>query len=54
MPDFRHAPEVERILNEDPNFEMKENPTEEEIRENKKWGNEVRSSPVVQFMAQNR
>lgn len=51
MPDYRHAPEVERILNEDPNFEKKENPTEEEIRENQKWWNEFRSSPVVQFLA---
>ena len=51
MPDYRHAPEVERILNEDPNFEKKENATEEEIRENEKWWNEFRSSPVVQFMA---
>ncbi|CBI18120.3 hypothetical protein VitviT2T_011830 [Vitis vinifera] len=51
MPNYRHAPEVERILNEDPNFEKKENPTEEEIRENEKWWNEFRSSPVVQFLA---
>ena len=51
MPDFRHAQEVERILNEDPNFEKKENPTEEEIKENKKRWNEFRSSLVVQFMA---
>lgn len=51
MPNYRHAPEVERILNEDPNFEKKENPTEEEIRENQKWWNEFRSSPVVQFLA---
>ena len=39
MPDFRHAPEVERILNEDPNLEKKENQTEEEIKENKRWWN---------------
>ena len=29
----------------------KENLTEEEIRENKKWWNEFRSNPVVQLMA---
>lgn len=52
-PDFRHAPEVERILNEDdPIFEKKENPTQEEIEENDKWLAEFRESPVVQFLAQ--
>lgn len=50
-PDYRHTPEVERILNEDPIFEKKENPTPEEIEENKKWWEEFRSSPVVKFLA---
>lgn len=51
-PDFRHTPEVDRILNEDPVFEEKENPTPEEIEENEKWWTEFRESPLVQFLAQ--
>lgn len=49
-PDYRHTPEVERILNEDPVFEKKENPTPEEIEENKRWWKEFRESPVVEFL----
>ncbi|KAL3622746.1 Protein TIC 56, chloroplastic [Castilleja foliolosa] len=52
LPDYRHTPEVERILQEDPVAEKKENPTREEIEENEKWWAEFRSSPVVQFLAQ--
>ncbi|KAK6125990.1 hypothetical protein DH2020_040298 [Rehmannia glutinosa] len=52
LPDYRHAPEVERILQEDPVVEKKENPTQEEIEENEKWWAEFRGSPVVQFLAQ--
>ncbi|KAL3531659.1 hypothetical protein ACH5RR_005180 [Cinchona calisaya] len=37
LPDYRHTPEVERILNQDPIFEKKENPTPEDIEENEKW-----------------
>ncbi|GKV06097.1 hypothetical protein SLEP1_g18028 [Rubroshorea leprosula] len=51
LPDYRHTPEVEKILNEDPLFEKKENPTEEEIKENEKWWERFRTSPVVQFLA---
>ncbi|CAN6576077.1 unnamed protein product [Malus baccata var. baccata] len=51
-PDYRHAPEVEKILNEDPIFEKKENPTEEELRENERFWKEFRESPVVKFLAQ--
>ncbi|GLT92760.1 hypothetical protein SLE2022_105820 [Rubroshorea leprosula] len=51
LPDYRHTPEVEKILNEDPVFEKKENPTEEEIKENEKWWERFRTSPVVQFLA---
>lgn len=43
---------MEKILNEDPIFEKKENPTEEEIEENDKWWAEFKESPVVQFLAQ--
>ncbi|KAL3753538.1 hypothetical protein ACJRO7_000874 [Eucalyptus globulus] len=50
LPDYRHTPEVEKILNEDPVFEAKENPTEQEVRENERWWQDFRSSPVVQFM----
>ncbi|CAL9002882.1 unnamed protein product [Prunus brigantina] len=50
-PDYRHAPEVDKILSEDPIFEKKENPTEEELRENEKFWKEFRESPVVQFLA---
>lgn len=50
LPDYRHTPEVEKILNEDPIFEKKENPTEEEIKENEEWWKEFRASPVVQFL----
>lgn len=49
-PDYRHAPEVEKILNEDPVYEKKENPTPEELEENEKWWNQFRSSPVVEFL----
>ncbi|KAK9073041.1 hypothetical protein SSX86_007363 [Deinandra increscens subsp. villosa] len=50
-PDYRHTPEVERILNEDPIFEKKENPTREEIEENERWLKGFRESPVVKFLA---
>ncbi|XP_057524323.1 protein TIC 56, chloroplastic [Amaranthus tricolor] len=50
LPDYRHAPEVDKILKEDPVFEHKENPKPEEIEENNKWWEEFRSSPVVQFL----
>ncbi|CAH9071521.1 unnamed protein product, partial [Cuscuta epithymum] len=49
--DYRHSLEVEKILKEDPVFEKKENPTEEEIGENEKWLTELMESPVVQFLA---
>ncbi|CAA3025272.1 Hypothetical predicted protein [Olea europaea subsp. europaea] len=52
LPDYRHTPEVERILNEDPAIEKKENPTQEEIEENEKWWADLRASPVAQFLAQ--
>ncbi|KAL6519519.1 Protein TIC 56, chloroplastic [Orobanche gracilis] len=51
LPDYRHSPEVERILQEDTISEKKENPTQEEIEENEKWWAEFRASPVVQFLA---
>lgn len=50
LPDYRHTPEVERILNEDLFFEKKDNPTQKEIEENEEWWREFRSSPVVQFL----
>ncbi|CAK7343784.1 unnamed protein product [Dovyalis caffra] len=50
LPDYRHTPEVEKVLNEDPIFEKKENPTPEEIEENEKWWAEFRASPVVKFL----
>lgn len=50
LPDVRHTPEVEKILNEDPVFDNKENPTQEELEANKKWWEEFRNSPVVQFL----
>lgn len=50
LPDYRHTPEVEKILSEDPIFERKENPTEEEIKENEEWWKAFRGSPVVQFL----
>ncbi|PIN26341.1 hypothetical protein CDL12_00927 [Handroanthus impetiginosus] len=50
LPDYRHTPEVERILQDDPVAEKKENPTQEEIEENEKWWAQFRASPVVQFM----
>ncbi|XP_031284942.1 protein TIC 56, chloroplastic [Pistacia vera] len=51
LPDYRHTPEVEKILSEDPIFEKKENPTEEEIKENEEWWNAFRTSPLVQFLS---
>ncbi|XP_030927190.1 protein TIC 56, chloroplastic [Quercus lobata] len=51
IPDYRHTPEVEKILNSDPIFERKENPTPEEIRENEEFWARFRASPVVQFLA---
>lgn len=50
LPDYRHTPEVEKILKEDPVFEKKENPTEEEIKENERILQEIKSSPVMQFL----
>lgn len=50
LPDYRHTPEVEKFLNEDPFFEKKENPTPEEIEQEEKWWQEFRSSPVIQFL----
>lgn len=49
-PDYRHTPEVDRILAEDPVFEERKDATPEEIEENKKWWEEFRESPVVQFL----
>ncbi|KAH9613655.1 hypothetical protein KSS87_020421 [Heliosperma pusillum] len=49
-PDFRHTPEVDKLMKEDPIFETKENPTEEEIEENKRWWEEFRENPVVKFL----
>lgn len=49
-PDFRHSPEVDRILSEDPFFENKPDPTPQEMEENKKWWDEFNASPVVQFL----
>ncbi|KAM7262800.1 hypothetical protein ACFE04_000483 [Oxalis oulophora] len=52
LPDHRHTPEVDKLLNEDPVFENKQNPTEDEVKENEKWWEEFRENPVVQFMSQ--
>ncbi|KAE9603124.1 hypothetical protein Lal_00018772 [Lupinus albus] len=49
-PDYRHTPEVEKILNEDPIWEKRENPTEEEIRENEEVIEMIKNSPVIQFL----
>ncbi|GMH30022.1 hypothetical protein Nepgr_031865 [Nepenthes gracilis] len=51
LPDHRHTPEVEKILNKDPYFEHKENPTKEEIEENQRLWEEIRTNPVVKFLA---
>lgn len=50
MPDYRHSPEVEKILNDDPVFDKREDATPEEIAENEKWWGEFRANPVVQFL----
>lgn len=50
LPDYRHAPEVEKILTDDPFLEKKENPTPEEIEGNRRWWNEFSNSPVVKFL----
>ncbi|KAI3908495.1 hypothetical protein MKX01_009297 [Papaver californicum] len=49
-PDYRHTPEVEKILNEDPVFEKKTNPTEEEIKKNAEWWEEFHKNPIVEFL----
>lgn len=49
-PDYRHTPEVEKILNEDPFFIRKDNPTQEEIEENERWLAGFRDNPVVKFL----
>ncbi|CAN6469736.1 unnamed protein product [Victoria cruziana] len=49
LPDYRNTPEVDAILDDHPFIEKKENPTPEEIEENKKWWDEFMSNPVVQF-----
>ncbi|CAN1142148.1 Protein TIC 56, chloroplastic [Linum perenne] len=48
-PDYRHAPDVEKILSDDPFFEKKENPTPEEVKENEEWWEEFKSNPMVEF-----
>ncbi|KAK2972107.1 hypothetical protein RJ640_010270 [Escallonia rubra] len=50
LPDYRHTPEVERILQDDPVFEHKPNPDPIEVEENEKWWKEFRASPVVEFL----
>ncbi|KAL0555701.1 hypothetical protein IC582_009656 [Cucumis melo] len=50
LPDYRHTPEVEKILSEDPVFENKETPTQEELEKNEKLWKAMRDSPVVQFL----
>ncbi|KAL8154249.1 hypothetical protein V2J09_012009 [Rumex salicifolius] len=52
IPDYRKSPEAESILQADPIFETRENPTEEEIEENKRILEEIRNNPVVKFLAQ--
>lgn len=51
LPDYRNTPEVDKILNEDPIVEKKENPTPEEVRENEEFWARFKASPVVQFLA---
>ncbi|RDX64230.1 Protein TIC 56, chloroplastic, partial [Mucuna pruriens] len=53
LPDYRHTPEVEKILKDrdDSIFEKREDATEEEIRENAEMVEKLRSSPLVQFIA---
>lgn len=51
LPDYRHTPEVEKILNEDPVFGNKENLTEEVLKEKEEFWSRLRASPVVQFLA---
>ena len=61
LPDHRHTPEVDKILadndaafggnNDDSVFVLREDATEEEVRENAELVERLRSSPVVQFMA---
>ncbi|MED6139675.1 hypothetical protein PIB30_086054 [Stylosanthes scabra] len=55
IPDYRHTPEVEKILKDDqdelhPFLEERENPTEEEIRENEEWMEKLKNSPVMKFL----
>ncbi|XLR54589.1 hypothetical protein HN51_022885 [Arachis hypogaea] len=50
---LRHTPEVEKILKQDelnPYIEERENPTEEEIRENEEWIEKLKNSPVMKFL----
>ncbi|PKA60218.1 hypothetical protein AXF42_Ash008277 [Apostasia shenzhenica] len=49
-PDYRHTPEVERILEEDTIFEKEENLTPEKIKEDLEWWEEFNKSPVVKFL----
>ncbi|WOL05570.1 hypothetical protein Cni_G14299 [Canna indica] len=49
-PDFRHTPEVERILADDTCIEQKDDPTSEEMEENRQWWEGFKESPVVKFL----
>lgn len=49
-PDYRHSPEVDRILADDSVFEKPENLTPEKIQENLEWWEEFNQSPVVKFL----
>ncbi|CAM8908020.1 unnamed protein product [Rhodiola kirilowii] len=50
LPDYRHTPEVERLMKQDSVFEKRENATEEEKKENERRLKEFRSRPLIQFL----
>ncbi|KAK1264462.1 hypothetical protein QJS04_geneDACA010656 [Acorus gramineus] len=50
-PDYRHTPEVEKVLAGESIFEEKPNPTPDEVEENKHWWDDFASNPVVKFLS---
>ncbi|XP_058729042.1 protein TIC 56, chloroplastic-like [Vicia villosa] len=50
LPDYRHTPQVEKILNDNHAFEPNPNATEQEMNENEEFMEAMRNNPVMKFL----
>ncbi|CAL5210785.1 unnamed protein product [Lathyrus oleraceus] len=50
LPDHRHTPQVEKVLNENQEFESNPNATEQEMNENEEFMETMRNNPVIEFL----